>query len=285
MSQNLNTEKEPLPNVSWRYIEEGLNSGACNMAVDAALLQACEPHTGKPTLRLYGWKEPTLSIGYSQSLDREIDRLRLESQDIPWVRRPTGGRAILHEEELTYSVVAPVSHPLFEGGLKTTFSAISGALLEGLRSLGLENAQINREKKSNSDPLLRASPSCFALLNHCEITVEGRKLVGSAQRRTQAAFLQHGSILIRMDRKRLNSILKFMDERQRRHNLEILERSTVTLSEIFGPESAYLKVRAAIRKGFENHFGGTWARGELSPQERVLLPETVAPAIEGAAHG
>lgn len=289
MSQNQNSKKGSRRDAgSWRYIEEGLNSGAYNMAVDAAMLQCCEPDSGTPTLRLYGWEAPTLSIGYSQPVGREIDRSRLEEQGIPWVRRPTGGRAILHEQELTYSVVAPVSHPLFAGGLKATFSAISGALLKGLTGLGLDHAQVNRGKKTNPEPGLRASPACFALLNHCEITVDGRKLVGSAQRRTQTAFVQHGSILIHINRQRLNSVLKFANGYQRARNLEVLQQNTVTLSEVCDSIPAFSEVRAAIRRGFEAWFGGTWIRGELSSQEqsllRSLLPESAAPASQGAAH-
>ena len=289
MSQNQNSEKGSRRDAgSWRYIEEGLNGGAYNMAVDAAMLQCCEPDSGTPTLRLYGWETPTLSIGYSQPVGREIDRSRLVEQGIPWVRRPTGGRAILHEQELTYSVVAPVSHPLFSGGLKTTFSAISEALLKGLTELGLDHAQVNREKKANPEPGLRSSPSCFALLNHCEITVDGRKLVGSAQRRTQTAFVQHGSVLIHINRPRLNSVLKFADDYQRARNLEVLQQNIVTLSEVCDLVPGFSDVRAAVRRGFEAQFGGSWIRGELSAREqsllRSLLPEPAAPVFQGAFH-
>ncbi len=237
---------------------------------------------------MYGWKEPTLSIGYSQSLDREIDRTRLVEEGVPCVRRPTGGRAILHEEELTYSVIAPVSHPLFEGGLKSTFSAISGALLKGLMVLGLENARINRDKKTSVRSGHSISPSCFTLLNHCEITVEDRKLVGSAQRRTHTAFLQHGSILIRISRDRLNSVLKFSDPQHREQNLEKLKQSTVTLSEVLTPVPTFSEVQEALRKGFESHFPGQWTSGVLSTQELALvdslLSESMASISEGVAH-
>ncbi|MGP0566496.1 MULTISPECIES: lipoate--protein ligase family protein [unclassified Nitrospina] len=254
----------------WRYIEDDKQNGAWNMAVDEALLRSCESDPSYvPTLRLYGWNHPTLSIGYSQPLEAEIDLMRCRENNVDWVRRPTGGRALLHMEELTYSMVGPVTHPLFSGGLKATFSVISQALLRGLRELRIADAHINKEKQYGTTRQER-SPACFASLNHCEITVHERKLIGSAQRRTQQAFLQHGSVLIATDHDLFHSLLLHRHSGVATRSLEKLKASTTTLNEIVGHPVAFQTVRDAFRTGMTTHFGGTWETAELTQAERSL---------------
>jgi lipoate-protein ligase A len=192
----------------WRWISDGHQSAERNMAVDAALLNDCGQGRIPPTARLYGWSEPAITIGYSQKAEEELDLERCRELGIAVVRRPTGGRALLHHRELTYAVVAPVSLVPFDRGLKATFSAISEALLVGLQGLGIQG-DINTSKQR---PEVARSPACFASLNHCEITVDGAKLVGSAQKRTSKAFLQHGSLIIEADHELFTSLLKFDNE-------------------------------------------------------------------------
>ncbi len=251
---------------TWRYIEDGLCDGRWNMAVDQALLRSCERGNTPPTLRLYGWESPVLTVGYSQNLEREVD---LEQcREIPCVRRPTGGRALLHHRELTYSLVAPVDHPRFSGGLKQTFSAISQALLLGLRKLGIDQARINDQKKIQ--PAGKRSPACFASLNHCEITVQNRKLIGSAQRRTHGAFLQHGSIPIEASTEDFHSFLRFDSEEARLADSEKMKRFTTTLNAVCGEPVSFKRARSALRVGFETCFAGNWAAEGLTPAEKKL---------------
>lgn len=255
---------------TWRYLEEGLQDGAWNMAVDTALLRACEQdETFVPTLRLYGWRRPTLSVGYSQAVEREIDLRRCREAGIEWVRRPTGGRALLHEHELTYSLVGRTAHPLFRGGLKATYSVISRALLSGLEALGVSGARYIGDRDRTAVRFAR-SPACFASLNHCEITVDGRKLIGSAQRRTQQAFLQHGSVLIQTDHDLFHSLLIPAGGAADPAALEHLKSSTITLNEILEPPLPFEAVRDGVFKGISAHFGGAWTRGELTARERGL---------------
>ncbi|MCF8720125.1 lipoate--protein ligase family protein [Nitrospina gracilis] len=254
----------------WRYIEDDKQDGGWNMAVDEALLRTCERDASfVPTLRLYGWKRPTLSIGYSQPVEAEIDLERCREKKVDWVRRPTGGRALLHMEELTYSMVGPVTHPLFSGGLKATFSVISQALLQGLVELNIGDAHINREKQYGTTRQER-SPACFASLNHCEITVRERKLIGSAQRRTQQAFLQHGSVLIATDHDLFHSLLIYRDGVAVNESLAKLKASTTTLNEIAGSAVAFEAVRDAFHMGMTAHFDGAWTTAGLTAAERDL---------------
>lgn len=255
----------------WRYIEDGMRDGAYNMAVDTALLRTCEEDaTFAPTLRLYGWRAPTLSIGYSQPVEREIDLKRCREAGIEWVRRPTGGRALLHRQELTYSLVGPVAHPLFQGGLKATYAAVSRALLSGLEELGISGACINPGGKPSASARAARSPACFASLNHCEITVHGRKLIGSAQRRTQRAFLQHGSILIDTDHDLFHSLLVHAGGAAGEAALDRLKAATITLNEIMQPPPAFEPVRDGFYRGMTAYFGGDWQKGGLTGAERAL---------------
>lgn len=253
--------------VCWRFIDEGSCDGAYNMATDQAMLQACSEGKVPPTLRLYGWKRPTLSIGYSQNKFKQIDWDRCRNMNIPIVRRPTGGRAILHDRELTYSVIASTHHPRFQGGLRETFQTISDALLVCLGDLGIpENhrAAINKRRRK---PREIRTPACFASFNHFEIAVRNKKLVGSAQRRIKNAFLQHGSVLIDLDRELFNSLLLFDSEKARRANLELLTQATTTLNEVCGREIQFEAAKQAFRDGFSRSFGDDLVIGELTAFE------------------
>ena len=235
----------------WRWISDGHQSAERNMAVDAALLRDCEQGRIPPTVRLYGWSEPAITIGYSQRAEEELDLERCQELGIAVVRRPTGGRALLHHRELTYAVVAPVSLAPFDRGLKATFSAISEALLVGLQGLGIQG-DINMSKQR---PELARSPACFASLNHCEITVDGAKLVGSAQKRTAKAFLQHGSLIIEADHKLFTSLLKFDSESERMATQQRLMDSTTTLNQICDQVFSFEEIATALQEGFRKTLG------------------------------
>src|SRR5690606_2640196 len=157
----------------WRLINDCPTTGAHNMAVDDAILTAVARGDAPPTLRFYDWSPPCLSLGYAQkSADADLTRLAAAGWDV--VRRPTGGRAILHIDELTYSVAVPEDHPLASGGIVDSYRRISAALLAGLQRLG---AQVDARPREGS--LRGAGPVCFEIASHYEITVNGRKLVGS----------------------------------------------------------------------------------------------------------
>ncbi len=246
----------------WRLNLDGLQTAEWNMAVDTSLLVDCEQGLIPPTVRFYGWSEPAITVGYSQKAEAELDRERCRELGIAVVRRPTGGRALLHHRELTYSIVAPMSLAPFDRGLKATFGAVSEALLAGLMSLGVRgDANTCRQKPGSGR---RRSPACFASLNHCEITVDGKKLVGSAQKRTAKAFLQHGSVIIDSDHELFTSLLKFGDENQGAETRQRLLQSTTTLNQICGREVSLEETAAALITGFRSALGGIWVQGQSS---------------------
>lgn len=173
--------------MDWRLILDGDLPGHENMARDSSILASLEAGRGVPTVRFYGWSSPTISIGYLQGA------APFTGLGLPVVRRVTGGRAVVHASEVTYSVAGLIDDPLFSGGVMAAYSVISACIISALRDCGVE-ADLSRGEHKD-----RRSEACFHSPSRYEVLIEGRKLVGSAQRRLRRAFIQHGSILMGVD--------------------------------------------------------------------------------------
>jgi lipoate-protein ligase A len=185
---------------AWKFLDTGPNIGAYNMAVDEELLARAQAGESMPVLRFYTWNPPAVSLGRFQKIETTvtIDACRRLGFDI--VRRVTGGRAVLHKHELTYSIVARTDNPLFPRHVLGTYKVIAGGLLAGLRNLGIRAEMVSRSHRHAA--LVRKDakdPSCFSSPSWYEILVNGKKIVGSAQRRVGGAILQHGSVLMDYD--------------------------------------------------------------------------------------
>jgi len=181
----------------WRLLVDGALAGAANMARDVALLEAVAAGAEPPTLRLYGWDPPCLSLGRHQGVDAaDLRFCRAEGIDV--VRRPTGGRALLHHLELTYAVVAPAGSGPLPRALQDAYRAICGALVQALRSLGVA-AELTPGEVNLELPGPRTTVPCFEAPAGGEVVVGGRKLIGSAMRAHGGAVLQHGAILLDWD--------------------------------------------------------------------------------------
>ncbi len=250
----------------WEYLNTGFQPGPINMRQDEALAERLIAHKGLPTLRVYGWAPYAVSLGYNQRSD-DFDESLCAARGIDLVRRPTGGRAILHAEELTYSVT------MYSRGknVNDSYCEISRALLSGLRLLGadVEYAQ----SQPNLPELYRSQSSipCFASSTRYQIQHRGRKLVGSAQRRFASAdgaevVLQHGSILIGPAHKLLPDLMRTGSEKVRETFRRSLETRTTELVSVLGRCVSFDEVAAALKKGFELewniHFSETAAPGE-----------------------
>jgi lipoyl(octanoyl) transferase len=257
---------------NWRVIQDSLGDGTLNMITDRAILMACNEGKVPATLRLYGWRRPTLSIGYSQEISQYIDMESCERKNIPVVRRFTGGRALLHQYEMTYSVIAPIPHPEFPGNLRGSFERISQAILESLRIGGVEGATV--AGKNNIRDVSGRSPACFSMANHCEIVVCGKKLVGSAQRRLRSAFLQHGSVILDMAPNLTHTLLKYSSENQKQAVLESLTSNTTSLKQLLRRNLENDEVNQWFLKGFKKTFLGNWDIGKLTKQESDLIEES-----------
>ena len=190
----------------WRLLLSPPLDGAANMALDEALLERARL-TGESVLRVYGWRAPTLSFGRNQAALGAYDAGRLRERGLAVVRRPTGGRAVLHAREVTYSVAAPVrgSEPgAGRASLAESYARINRLLCDGLRRLGVAAEVAVRAGRA---PRPVASP-CFETPVAGELVVGGRKLVGSAQWRDGGALLQHGSILVDDDQSAVAGLLR-----------------------------------------------------------------------------
>jgi lipoyl(octanoyl) transferase len=175
----------------WRLIRETTGrTGAENMATDSALLAESNV-TGQACLRLYHFDPPCLSLGRNEAAD-QYDQAAIARLGLDVVRRPTGGRAVWHQDEVTYAVAAPIA--VF-GGLRKAYHAIHDRLARALRSIGVD-ATLALPHPPPSSTILHHPAACFALPTGGEVLVAGRKLIGSAQVRMRSAFLQHGSILL-----------------------------------------------------------------------------------------
>ncbi len=258
----------------WRLIRDGHQAGKVNMAVDHALLMACDSAETTPTLRLYGWSQPTVTVGHSQNLERDIDLERARRMRVEVVRRPTGGRALWHGCEVTYSVVAPLGTPGLGHHLKDIFSAISRWLISGLTQLGVpEEAitfQTGARRPAEKNRERNRSSACFAELHFGEITVAGKKLVGSAQKRTRQAFLQHGSILIGEDFDRFTRLCRYEDETRRQEACLRLREGSTTLQQVLKSPVHFNQAVTALIEGFNRQPGCRLQEGTLTPKECAL---------------
>jgi lipoate-protein ligase A len=174
------------------------------MALDEAISEAVRKKMSPPTLRLYSWNAPSLSIGYFQKAS-DIDIEYCDKNNYPVVRRMTGGRAILHDAELTYSISSPLDSSVFRNSLMENYTIISNALVSAFQANGI-NAESSFKRKKNS---AHKNAACFRSVSYGEITVNGKKIIGSAQKRFSSGFLQHGSILLDFNAAELGRTLKY----------------------------------------------------------------------------
>jgi len=263
-TSNVITDSSVYPIADWRLLKTGLADGATNMAIDEAILWAVAEGESRPTLRFYGWQPPCLSIGYSQSMQGEVDIGRCRESGTDFVRRPTGGRSILHADELTYSVVAPQAEPRVAGGVIESYRRLSAGLVAGLRALGVDASQA----LSPSPPV--QSAACFDAPSNYEITVGGKKLLGSAQVRKKRVVLQHGSLPLEGDIACIFDFLKVSsDERREKLNRELRARAT-SLELALGHSVPFKEVARHLAAGFAQALNLQLIPGQLSEHELAL---------------
>lgn len=242
----------------------GASGGPTNMGVDEALATLCRD---RPILRFYSWKAPTLSIGYFQR-SSDIDLGACHASSVCLVRRPTGGRAVLHQRDLTYSLVIPLRPPWTEFSIAESYRRINSCLKLGLETLGLA-ATIGMAP----GPAGRAqSPFCFSAIARHEVLVGGRKVIGSAQRRFPSALLQQGSILLDFDPAELLLLLRHQGRASTVDALGMVG----TLREAIGRFPDRVDVEGAIREGFACGMGVEFAEATLEQEERELSEQLAA---------
>ena len=257
----------------WRLIITPPARGAWNMALDEAILE----HTGRgaslPTLRLYAWNPACLSLGYAQPF-ADIDSARLNERGWEVVRRATGGRAILHTDELTYSVIAPNDEPHVAGSVLESYNRLAQALLLGVQSLDVP-VEMKELVGHVSNVTNTINPVCFEVPSTYEITVNGKKLIGSAQARKKEGVLQHGSLPLTGDLSRICQALVFENEAARQEATKRLLARATTVESALGRAVSWETAAQAFIRAFEEKLGIRFKEGELSASESKRTDELV----------
>ena len=251
---------------TWRLIQSPPAPGAWNMAIDEAILDAAGRGAVLPTLRLYAWQPACLSLGYAQPV-ADVDRPALVALGWDLVRRPTGGRAILHVDELTYSVTGPGDEPRLTGSVLESYQKLSLALLAALQCLGIPARALPKENHSANIPNATQNPVCFEVPSNYEITVDGKKLIGSAQARRKAGVLQHGSLPLYGDLRRITLALAFSDENARQRAAERLAERATTVEKALGVLPTWQQVAQAFVWAFQETLNLELQPGELTLEE------------------
>ncbi|GHH96968.1 lipoate--protein ligase family protein [Neobacillus kokaensis] len=235
----------------WLFIDTGNSSPSFNMALDEALLDWHSNGKIPPVIRFYGWNPPTLSIGYFQKVEKEIDMDAVKEHALGFVRRPTGGRGVLHEHELTYSVIVSEEHPEMPKTVTEAYRVISEGILKGFHHLGLD-AYFAVPKTAEERDALKSPRSavCFDAPSWYELVVEGRKVAGSAQTRQKGVILQHGSILLDLDEEKLFSLFKYPNERVKERMKKAFKDKAVAINAISQRQITLEEAKDAFYKGF-----------------------------------
>ena len=248
----------------WRLIDSGPGRASYNMALDEAIALSVRRHDAPPSLRFYGWDSLSLSIGCFQK-SADLDLAYCKKALISVIRRPTGGRAILHGDELTYSFSARSDQPPFSRGLLDSYRSISSAFCRALKKIGVDaEAKMSKERGR----VLTRSPLCFASSSYGEILVDHRKLVGAAQKRWQDGLLQQGSVPYAYDEERMRGI--FAPHEPLRQDDARTALRDVT------PDFSETKLKDAIAAAFEETFGVSLMASPPYPEESRLAEELEA---------
>lgn len=255
---------------TWRLLNTPPARGAWNMAVDEAILEHIGRGESLPTLRLYAWDPPCISLGRAQPF-ADVDIARLEERGWDMVRRLTGGRAILHTDEITYSIIAPADEPRVVGSILESYNRLSTALLQAVKALGLQ-VEIKKYTGPNHET---PNPICFEAPSAYEITVNGKKLIGSAQARRKEGVLQHGSLPLTGNLARITEALTFPDSSARNNAAARLLSRATTVESALGHEVLWNEAAQAFVWAFEAALGLTLEAGNLSPSEKSRADELV----------
>ncbi len=219
--------------MKFRYLETSFHKASWNMGLDVAILEAVAAETQLPTLRFYAWAPRAVSLGYFQGLNDEVDLLACEQRGVDVVRRVTGGGAVFHAQELTYSIVMPENHELASGDILASYRTICGGVIAGLAKLGI-TAQ-------------------FAPIN--DVVAEGKKLSGNAQTRKHGCLLQHGTILLGVDVDEMFALLKVPNEKLKGKLIQDVKARVSSVSLMLGREFSYEDAIPAFKTGFAEAMG------------------------------
>jgi lipoyl(octanoyl) transferase len=246
-----------------RFIDTGFNDAFTNMAIDEAILQNCQI----PTLRVYSWNPKAVSIGYNQNLHKEINIDYCKKGNMDIVRRITGGKAVFHDQEITYSFIVPENTNLLPIDVNESYKIIAKALVIALKKININAGMIKVPEKITT-------PICFNSSNWCELLVNNKKISGSAQRRMNGKVLQHGSLLIDFNYDKNSSIFKSNNDYD---NIENLKQRITSIKNEFNRynkiinENIFDELKESIKLGFKENFDFEMVDDSLREEETILI--------------
>lgn len=244
-----------------RLLQTGHKTAAMNMAVDEAVLHHVASGQSPPTFRLYGWKPPAVSIGYFQSLAEEVDLEVCNDLGVDVVRRITGGGAVFHDDEVTYSAVVPEKWESVPDSIPESYEYICGGVISGLKELGVD--------------------ASFQGMN--DISAEGKKISGNAQTRRKGVILQHGTILIGVDPEKMFNLLKVSSEKTRKKMIQSARQRVTSITDVLQKPVSFDDTVSALARGFEKSLGLEFDRSEPERGE-LMEAEQIAEERYGAEH-
>lgn len=231
----------------WYYLDSGKQTPAYNMAADECLLHWHSKGEIPPVIRFYEWKPAGLSVGYFQKTKNRIDGEAVKQNGFDLVRRLTGGRAVLHDDELTYSVIVSEDHPKMPASIKEAYLVISKGLLQGLQALDIPADFAIPEGKLD----IQSSAVCFEEPSWYEIIINGKKAIGSAQTRKNGVILQHGSIPITIDNKVLYDMFLYKNDKVKDRAMKGFKDKATSLTEATNRSISIADLKTSIKNGIE----------------------------------
>ncbi|MFC4356160.1 biotin/lipoate A/B protein ligase family protein [Chryseomicrobium palamuruense] len=264
-------------NTTWYFINSGKQDPAYNMALDEALLDWHSEGLIPPVIRFYQWEPASLSIGYFQKAEKDVDMEAIKRLGLGFVRRPTGGRAVLHEDELTYSVIVTEDYPDMPKTVTEAYRVISEGILQGFRNLGLRaefSVPVSEEQRAALNQ--PKSAVCFDAPSWYELLVEGKKVAGSAQTRQKGVILQHGAILVDLDEEKYIQCFHFSSDDVRKKAKTRLGQKAVSINKILTNPITVEECIPAFKKGFEQALSIELYEYQLSSEQQQYVENLTA---------
>lgn len=255
------------PWTSWRYIETWDAPGAYHMALDEAMAILVGKGQLPPTLRLYTWQPAALSLGMHQNLYQSIDRERARTLGVDIVRRPSGGRTVFHDMEITYSIILPESMPGIPRSIREAFRLLTQGLVQAYHLLGITHASLHEPPQHTQKTHKTDSPVCFEDPGESELVIHGKKAAGSAQARLHGALLQHGSVPLRYDEDKMFQLFYFPDDTTRTKAFQRFRETATSIEASLGKTVSPEMLKMALRDGFARALGVQWTDDRLTDEE------------------
>jgi lipoyl(octanoyl) transferase len=256
----------------WRLLDTGPGNAAWNMAVDEALLQSCIAGASPPVVRLYTWQPAGISLGHFQQPEKSLKPEACRALGLEVARRPSGGRAIWHDREITFSIIAPLA-VLGTRGVMDSYRLLAGGIVAGLQLLGLPAELVERSGQSRppAKPSAESFPAaCFAIKSRCDLVIGGKKIVGSAQVHKSGVVLQQNSLPYIVEAEKWGEVFPGLNGQQ---------DGAVGLWQAAGRKITGEEISAALVEGFQSALQIAFVPDSLSEAENARA-ETLTPACK-----